>query len=182
LTIGENIYRMRCKERFFIIHRKSDFPYIDAFIMRRKIIGIIGAGSCDENIWRIAEDMGRKVAESGAALVCGGLGGVMEAASKGAKESGGLTIGILPGFAKDEANPYIDIPIATGLSHARNVLVVRSSDVVIAISGGYGTLSEIALALKMEKPVIGINTWDGIDGIIMVKCPEEAMKKIKEFA
>jgi uncharacterized protein (TIGR00725 family) len=149
---------------------------------RRKIIGIIGAGSCDEKISRIAEEMGRRVAESGAALVCGGLGGVMEAASKGAKESGGLTIGILPGFNKDEANPYIDIPIVTGLSHARNVIVVRSADVVIAISGGYGTLSEIALALKMGKPVIGIGTWEGIDGVIRVKSPEEAMKKIKEFA
>lgn len=146
------------------------------------MIGIVGAGSCDEKISRIAEEIGRRIAESGAALVCGGLGGVMEAASKGAKESGGLTIGILPGFNKDDANPYIDISIATGLSHARNVLVVRSSDVVIAISGGYGTLSEIALALKMGKPVIGINTWEGIEGIVRVKSPEEAMKKINEFA
>lgn len=149
---------------------------------RRKIIGIIGAGSCDEKIWSIAEEMGRRVSESGAVLICGGLGGVMEAASKGARESGGLTIGILPGFDKDDANPYIDIPIVTGLSHARNVIVVRSADVVIAVSGGYGTLSEIALALKMEKPVIGINTWEGIEGIIRVKDPEEAMKKINEFA
>ena len=89
---------------------------------RKKIIGVIGAGSCDDRIYHIAEEMGRRIAKSGAALICGGLGGVMEAASKGAKEAGGLTIGILPGFDKADANSYIDIPIVTGLSHARNVL------------------------------------------------------------
>ena len=104
----------------------------------------------------------------------------MEAAAKGAKKAGGLTIGILPGFDKQDANPHIDIPIITGLSHARNVIVVRSSDIVVAITGEYGTLSEIALALKMEKVVIGIDTWD-IEGVIKVKTPEEAMEKIKEL-
>ncbi|MBI3584356.1 MAG: TIGR00725 family protein [Nitrospinae bacterium] len=148
---------------------------------KKKIIGVIGAGSCDDRIYRIAEEMGSRIAESGALLICGGLGGVMEAAAKGVKEAGGLTIGILPGFNKDDANPYIDIPIVTGLSHARNVLVVRSSDIVIAIAGGYGTLSEIALALKMGKTVIGIETWKGVDDIIKVKSPNEAMEKIKEF-
>ncbi|HBO84312.1 MAG: TIGR00725 family protein [Deltaproteobacteria bacterium GWC2_42_11] len=144
------------------------------------IIAIIGAGSCDENISRIAERMGKLIAEAGFVLVCGGLGGVMEAAAKGAKKAGGLTIGILPGFDKQDANPHIDIPIITGLSHARNVIVVRSSDIVVAITGEYGTLSEIALALKMEKVVIGIDTWD-IEGVIKVKTPEEAMEKIKEL-
>jgi len=148
---------------------------------RKKIIGVIGAGSCDDRIYRIAEEMGSRIAESGAVLICGGLGGVMEAASKGAKGAGGLTIGILPGFDKANANSYIDIPIVTGLSHARNVLVVRSSDIIIAIAGGYGTLSEIALALKMDKIVIGIETWEGIDDIIRVKSPNEAMERIKEF-
>ena len=144
------------------------------------IIAIIGAGSCDENISRIAERMGKLIAEAGFVLVCGGLGGVMEAAAKGAKKAGGLTIGILPGFDKQDTNPHIDIPIITGLSHARNVIVVRSSDIVVAITGEYGTLSEIALALKMEKVVIGIDTWD-IEGVIKVKTPEEAMEKIKEL-
>ncbi len=148
---------------------------------KKKIIGIIGAGSCDDRIYSIAEEMGRKIAESGAVLICGGLGGVMEAAAKGANGAGGLTIGILPGFDKADANLYIDIPIVTGLSHARNVLVVRSSDIVIAIAGGYGTLSEIALSLKMGKTVIGIETWEGVDDIIRVKNPDEAMERIKEF-
>jgi len=148
---------------------------------RKKIIGVIGAGSCDDRIYSIAEEMGRRIAESGAALICGGLGGVMEAASKGAKEAGGLTIGILPGFDKADANSYIDIPIVTGLSHEEMSLVVRSSDIVIAIAGGYGTLSEIALSLKMGKTVIGIETWEGVDDIIRVKNPDEAMERIKEF-
>lgn len=148
---------------------------------KKKIIGVIGAGSCNDMIYRIAEEMGSRIAEAGAILVCGGLGGVMEAAAKGAKEKGGLTIGIIPGFNKEDANNYIDIPIVTGLSHARNVLVVRSSDIVIAIAGGYGTLSEIALALKMDKTVIGIETWKGVDDIIRVKSPNEAMERIKEF-
>lgn len=148
---------------------------------KKKIIGVIGAGSCDDRIYHIAEEMGRKIAESGAILICGGLGGVMEAAAKGAKGAGGLTIGILPGFDKADANSYIDIPIVTGLSHARNVLVVRSSDIVIAIAGGYGTLSEIALSLKMGKTVIGIETWEGVDDIIRVKSPDEAIERIKEF-
>ena len=148
---------------------------------RKKIIGVIGAGSCDDRIYRIAEEMGSRIAESGAVLICGGLGGVMEAASKGAKGAGGLTIGILPGFDKANANSYIDIPIVTGLSHARNVLVVRSSDIIIAIAGGYGTLSEIALSLKMGKTVIGIETWEGVDDIIRVKNPDEAMERFKEF-
>jgi uncharacterized protein (TIGR00725 family) len=150
-------------------------------MLRKKIIGVIGAGSCDDRIYRIAEEMGRRIAESGTVLICGGLGGVMEAAAKGAKESGGLTVGILPGFNKEDANNYIDVPIVTGLSHARNVLVVRSSDIVIAIAGGYGTLSEIALALKIGKTVIGIETWEGVDDIIRVKNPDEAMERIKEF-
>jgi uncharacterized protein (TIGR00725 family) len=149
--------------------------------MRKRLIAIIGAGACNESIRGIAREMGRKVAESGAILVCGGLGGVMEAAAMGAKESGGLTVGILPGFTMDDSNPYIDVPIVTGLSHARNVIVVRSSDIIVAIAGGYGTLSEIALALKMGKPVIGINTWESVEGVIQVKNPEEAMEKIKEL-
>ncbi len=143
-----------------------------------KTIAVIGAGSCDEKTYCIAEKMGELIAEAGLALVCGGLGGVMEAAAKGAKKAGGLTIGILPGFDKEDANPYIDIPIVTGLSHARNMIVVRSADIVIAVAGEYGTLSEIALALKIGKPVIGIDTWD-IDAVVKVKTPEEAMERIK---
>ncbi len=145
------------------------------------IISVIGAGSCSKEIYALAEEAGKLIALNGAILVTGGLGGVMEAASKGAREAGGITVGILPGFSKDEANSYVDIPITTGLSHARNVIVARSADALIAIAGEYGTLSEIAIALKLGKPVIGIKTWDSVDGIIHVQTPSEAIKKIAEF-
>ncbi len=145
------------------------------------IISVIGAGSCDKKIYGIAEEVGRLIAEKGAMLITGGLGGVMEAASKGAKEAGGITVGILPGFSKGEANPFVMVPITTGLSHARNIIVVRSADAVIAIAGEYGTLSEIAIALKLGKPVVGIKTWDNIEGVVKVNSPEEAVKKVFEL-
>ncbi len=145
------------------------------------IISVIGAGSCNKEIYCIAEEVGRLIAQKGATLLTGGLGGVMEAASKGAREAGGTTVGILPGFGKEEANPFVDIPIITGLSDARNIIVVRSADAVIAVSGEYGTLSEIAIALKLGKPVIGIKTWDNIKGVIYVNSPEEAIQKVLEL-
>ena len=141
------------------------------------IISVIGAGTCTKEVSSVAEEVGKYIAENGATLVTGGLGGVMEAASKGAKEAGGLTVGILPGSDRGEANPYVDIPVVTGLSHARNIIVVRTGDAVIAVAGEYGTLSEIALALKIGKPVLGINTWENIDGVISVSSAEEAVKR-----
>ncbi len=108
---------------------------------------------------RLAHDVGRLLAEAGAVVVCGGLGGVMEAACRGAKEAGGLTVGILPGYDRRAANRWVDVAIATGLGEARNTLVVRASDAVIAIGGEYGTLSEIAFALKLGRPVVGLSTW-----------------------
>ena len=140
------------------------------------LIGVIGASSCSAEIAELAEAVGREIGRRGAVLVCGGLGGVMEFASKGAKEAGGLTIGILPGTSKEEANCYIDIPIVTGLGHARNIVIAHSSDGIIAISGEHGTLSEIAIGLKLKKTVIGLNTWD-IDGVIRVKTAAEAVGK-----
>ena len=101
----------------------------------------------------------------------------MEASAKGAKQEGGNTVGILPGVSFEDANPFIDIPIVTGLSHARNVLVVRSSHALIAIEGGYGTLSEIAIALKIGKPVVGLRTWKISEEIVTVETPQEAVKK-----
>jgi len=145
------------------------------------IVSVIGAGSCDKKIYSMAEEVGRLVAQKGAVLVTGGIGGVMEAASKGAKEAGGITVGILPGFSKEEANKFVDIPITTGLSHARNIIVAGSADAVIAISGEYGTLSEIAIALKLGKPVVGIKTWDNIEGVVKVNSPEEAVNKVFEL-
>lgn len=144
------------------------------------IISVIGAGACDAEISAIAEEIGRGIAQHGAMLVTGGLGGVMEAASRGAYEAGGVTIGILPGFSKDDANQYITVPVVTGLSHARNVIVVRTGDAVIAISGEYGTLSEIAIALKLGKPVVGIRTWKDLKGVVYVDSAEEAVSKIIE--
>ena len=107
----------------------------------------------------MAEVAGRQLARQGAIVICGGEGGVMEAACKGAKAEGGLTVGILPGDNRNTANPYVIIPILTGIGAARNVIVVKSAQAVIAIGGGYGTLSEISFALKNQIPVIGLNTW-----------------------
>ncbi len=146
------------------------------------IISVIGAGSCKKKTYSMAEDVGRLVAQHSAILLTGGLSGVMEAASKGAKEAGGTVIGILPGFSKEDANAYVTIPIITGLSHARNVIVVRSADAVIAVDGEYGTLSEIAIALKLGKPVIGINTWDNIEGVVKADNAEDAVAKAIELA
>ena len=123
------------------------------------IVAVIGAGRCLEDVARVAESVGRELAERGVTLVCGGLGGVMEAACRGAKLEGGPTIGILPGSSRHEANPYVDIPVVTGMGEARNVIVVRTSHAVIAVDGEYGTLSEIAYALKLGIPVVGLSTW-----------------------
>lgn len=122
-------------------------------------IAVIGAGRCSAEVAALAEAVGQELAKRRAVLVCGGLGGVMEAACRGAKAAGGLTVGILPGTSRREANPYVDIPIVTGMGEARNVLVVQSAQAVIAIHGEYGTLSEIAHALKLGIPVIGLHTW-----------------------
>jgi len=124
-------------------------------------IGVIGANQTDEGNYAAAYELGKHIAGRGATLVCGGLGGIMEAASKGAFEAGGTVIGILPGSEKREANPYVTYSLPTGLGIARNTLVVRLSDVLIAFPGGYGTLSEIALALACEKTVVYLpGTWD----------------------
>jgi len=123
-------------------------------------IGIIGGQFSSEEENRIAYEVGNLLARRGAVIVCGGLGGVMEAACKGAKEGGGTTIGILPGPFRGDANPYVDHPIATDMGQARNAIIVRSADAVIAVGGEYGTLSEIAMALKMGKKVVAISSWE----------------------
>lgn len=124
-----------------------------------KKISVIGSSNCSLKEYNTAEEVGREIAGRKAVLICGGLGGVMEAAAKGAKEAGGITVGILPGTDKNSANPYIDIPIATGIGEARNIIVVLSGDAVIAVGGELGTLSELAFALKNKRPVVGIGTW-----------------------
>jgi hypothetical protein len=122
-------------------------------------VGVIGSGDSDPATERIAERIGRELAEAGAVLVCGGLGGVMEAACRGAAGAGGLTIGLLPGAERDSGNRWLSVAIPTGLGELRNGLVVRASEVLIAIGGEYGTLSEVAFALKIGRPVVGVNTW-----------------------
>ncbi|MDI6888121.1 MAG: TIGR00725 family protein [Methanocellales archaeon] len=139
-------------------------------------IAVIGSEEASEELKCTAKEVGRLIAKSGAALLCGGLGGVMEYAALGAREAGGQTVGILPGVNRREANPYIDIAIATGMDHARNVILVRSSDAVIAVGGGYGTLSEIALALKMKKPVVAIKGGWEIDGVMVARDATEAVR------
>ena len=128
-------------------------------MMNKRFIAVIGGGQPSPQEAQLAEEVGRELAKQGAILVCGGLGGVMEAACKGAQSEGGVTIGILPGEGRQAANPYVQIPIVTGIGHARNLAVVKSAQAVIAIGGSYGTLSEISHALQSGIPVIGLNTW-----------------------
>lgn len=127
---------------------------------RPPVIGVIGEGDASPHLYRMAEEVGRLAAGRGALVVCGGLGGVMEAACRGATTAGGTAIGILPGTRKGDANPYVTVPLPTGMGEARNVLVVRAADAIIAVGGKFGTLSEIALALKMGRPLVGLHTWE----------------------
>ncbi len=146
-------------------------------------IGVIGGSEVNAQVANIAEEVGREIARKGAILVCGGMGGVMEAACKGASDEGGLTIGILPGDSRKAANRYVKIPIVTGIGYARNVAVVKTSQAVIAIDGSYGTLTEIGYALQAKIPVIGLDTWAlSIDGqkdtnIIRAKGAKDAVDK-----
>lgn len=146
----------------------------------KPIIAVIGGRRVEKALLLEAETVGRLIAQKGATLVCGGLSGVMKAASKGAKSEGGLTVGILPHDHSKEANQYIDIPIATGLGIGRNVIIARTADALIAVGGEYGTLSEIAFALQMGKPVVGIKTWD-IKGIIHAENAADAVNKVFEL-
>lgn len=148
-----------------------------------KIIAVIGGGQCSKEEARLAEEVGRELAKRGATLICGGLGGVMEAACRGASAEGGTTIGVLPGDNRQSANPYVQIPIVTNMGYARNVAVAKSGQAVIAVGGNYGTLSEISHALQSGIPVIGLNTWsiarNGREdkAIINAKSPAEAVDK-----
>ena len=123
-------------------------------------IAVVGPGEASAGELVVAEEAGALIALAGAGLVCGGLGGVMEAACRGARSRGGLTLGLLPGLDRDAANGWVVVAVPTGLGEARNALVVRAADAVVAIGGGWGTLSEIALALKTGVPVVGVDTWE----------------------
>lgn len=148
-----------------------------------KIVGVIGSSKADPDILALAEEVGSEIAKRGAAVVCGGLGGVMEAVCRGARKEGGLTIGIIPSDSREDANPYVQIPIVTGMGMGRNVMLVKTADVVIAVGGEYGTLSEIAHALNQGKTVIGLRTWKlerahtkPIPKLIEVETPKEAVE------
>ncbi|MFQ5905984.1 MAG: TIGR00725 family protein [bacterium] len=145
---------------------------------RKKAIGVIGASSCPQKIAEIAERVGEEIARRGAVLVCGGLGGVMEAACQGAKKEGGTTVGVIPYREVDRANDFVDVVIATGMGEARNAVIINSSDGLIAISGKYGTLSEIAFGLKSGKPIVGMSTWHIDERIRRVDDPVKAVDLI----
>ncbi|MFQ5510880.1 MAG: TIGR00725 family protein [Candidatus Krumholzibacteriia bacterium] len=139
------------------------------------LIGVIGSSTCTEAVRQLAYDVGKGVANAGYPLICGGLGGVMEGACQGAFEAGGLTVGVLPGNSARDANPYVMIPVVTGIGFARNVIIVQSASVVIAIQGGPGTLSEVAYALQFNVPVISLNSFDVSPDLIQVGGVEEAL-------
>lgn len=145
--------------------------------MQAARVGVIGSARCAREVYQLAERVGEGIARRGAILICGGLGGVMEGACKGAKAAGGTTVGILPGARPEDANAYVDIPVVTGLGLARNVLVVRSSESLIAIEGGYGTLAEIAFSLQLGIPVIGLKTTYHDRQMIQAANPEEAVEQ-----
>jgi len=154
----------------------------------RSVVSVVGPGECSEWEAQAAESVGRLLAANEVTIICGGRGGVMEAVCRGAQEAGGVTIGILPGLTAEEGNRYLTIAIPTGLGEGRNAIVARAGRVMIAIGGRFGTLSEIAFALKMGKQVVGLRTWDPIDAdgsrtpIQIVETPEEAVElTLKEF-
>ena len=152
------------------------------------LIAVIGGSKPTSEEAATAEAVGRALAKAGATLVCGGLGGVMEAACRGAKSAGGSTIGILPGTSRSEANLHVDIPIVTGMRCARNTIIVRTAQAAIAVGGSYGTLSEIAFALSFGTPVVGLGTWEvrredhPPAPIIYAATPEEAVARALELA
>ena len=141
----------------------------------RHQIAVIGLAACDPVNRELAVRVGREIARAGAPLLSGGMGGVMEAACLGAREEGGLVIGILPLGERHSGNAYLDVEIVTNLGHARNIVLAHSADALIAVCGGYGTLSEIAVALKLGKPVVGLNSWT-IDGMLQAENPEQAVQ------
>jgi len=148
--------------------------------MRKKVISVIGGHSCKKEVEQIAHELGKKLAKVADYLVSGGLSGTMKAVCNGFKANGGVTIGIIPSYSKSDANEFVDIVIPTGMGLARNVMVVQAGDIVVALPGEYGTLSEIAYCLQFGKPVISLNSWD-IPGIIKVKTVDEAVQKVKQL-
>jgi uncharacterized protein (TIGR00725 family) len=149
---------------------------------RRPALAVIGAGNASAALRELAYAVGREAAEHGATLVCGGRGGVMEAAAQGARSNGGHTIGIIPGYDHADANPHVEFVIATGMGVARNAIVVASADAAIAMAGEAGTLSEIAIAIKLGRPVVALDSWPGIAGVRHSDSPAEAVTLALDLA
>ncbi len=153
----------------------------------RRYVAVCGPANASDQQAAWAEEVGRRLAEAGAVVVCGGLGGAMDAAARGAASVGGTSVGILPGEQRAHASPHLTVAVPTGMGEARNALVVRTADAVIAIAGEFGTLSEIALALKMGKPVVGLGTWElarngrSVEAIVRAVTPEEAVGRALEL-
>ena len=138
-------------------------------------VSVVGSGTATGDLYEKARDVGRRVAQRGGVVVCGGLGGVMEAAARGATDAGGVSIGVLPDEDRRRANRYLTHSVATGTGQARNLAVVCSGDAVIAVGGEFGTLSEVGLALKVGRPVIALESWDLGEHVLVVRSPEEAV-------
>ena len=143
-------------------------------------ISVIGGHEISHEVEELSHKIGKIIAKVGAILVCGGLSGVMEAASRGAKEAGGTTIGILPGKEKEDANPYIDIALPSSFGYARNAMVACSADIIVALPGSYGTSSEISYGMVYKRPIIDLGNWN-IEGMIQVKGPEDAEEWIRDY-
>ena len=143
---------------------------------RRIQIAVIGGGQCSAEVEKLAARVGAGIAAAGAVLVCGGLGGVMAASARAAREAAGLVVGLLPGYEPKCANPGVEIVIPTGLGHARNVLVVAAGDAVIALPGEHGTASEVSLALTLGRPVVGLGAWGSTPGVMAAGTVEEAVR------
>ena len=154
--------------------RPIDYP----LRMVARVVAVIGAGSCDRRTAERAEEVGRRLAEGGCVVVTGGLGGVMEAASRGASEAGGLVVAVVPGADPRTGTDHAAVVIATGMGDARNAILANTAEGFVAVGGSHGTLSEIAFALKREKPVVGLDTWDVDPAVETVRSPEEAVGRL----
>jgi uncharacterized protein (TIGR00725 family) len=147
-------------------------------VPRTPYVAVVGPGDASPQELQVAEEVGAGLAAAGAVVVTGGLGGVMEAACRGARSRHGTTLGILPGEDREAANGWVQVAVATGLGELRNGLVVRAADALVAIGGGHGTLSEVALALRIGRPVVGLGTWE-VHGVEQVSTPVEALGRIE---
>ena len=146
---------------------------------RIPLVGVVGAGAADAELAELARQLGDGLARAGFGIVCGGLGGVMEAACRGAAKAGGLTVGVVPGGSPDDANPYVRVPIATNIGHARNVVIAHSALVLVAVGGSHGTRSEVSIGLKLGKPVISLRSFDFDPAITVVQTADEAVLQVR---